>query len=419
VNIGFVSTRLAGTDGVSLETGKLNDILTQAGHKTFYCAGELDPDGPPGSLIPELHFEYPEVRALHDAAFRGVSLPNLRQRIDTLARQQVRSLLRFVDDCAIDLLIPQNVLAIPMNVSLGLALAELIKATGIPTLAHHHDFAWERERFRDSPIEDLIRAAFPPDDPSICHAVISTLARRELQTRCGIDSVVLPNVMDFESPPPAREDRCAELRARLGFDASDIVVLQPTRVVPRKGIEYSIDLIAGLAERLAPRTIRLLISHCAGDEGPEYLAWLETRARQARVSLTLAADLLVDQRQDGGSADRFDLRDAYEMSDFVAYPSLIEGFGNAFLEAVFYRRPLMVNRYPVYVSDIRPCGFDVIEIDQRVDDHTIRHVADVLETPSRYERMVSRNFELGRQSFSYETARTRLDEAFRRFDESA
>jgi len=34
-----------------------------------------------------------------------------------------------------------------LNIPLGLALTEFIAETCIPTIAHHHDFYWERDRF--------------------------------------------------------------------------------------------------------------------------------------------------------------------------------------------------------------------------------------------------------------------------------
>ena len=40
--IGIVSTRLAGTDGVSLETAKWAAVLERLGYSCFWLAGELD-----------------------------------------------------------------------------------------------------------------------------------------------------------------------------------------------------------------------------------------------------------------------------------------------------------------------------------------------------------------------------------------
>ena len=80
MNIGFISTRLAGTDGVSLETAKLATVLKQMGHQIFYCAGELDGDIP-GLCAPELHFVDDVAVALGKRAF-GWSGENLALMAD-------------------------------------------------------------------------------------------------------------------------------------------------------------------------------------------------------------------------------------------------------------------------------------------------------------------------------------------------
>jgi mannosylglucosylglycerate synthase len=66
----YVSTRLAGTDGVSLENAKLLQVLEEAGFSPHMCAGELDADGPPGTLLPELHFRDPVALELGRALLR-------------------------------------------------------------------------------------------------------------------------------------------------------------------------------------------------------------------------------------------------------------------------------------------------------------------------------------------------------------
>ena len=43
-HIGFVSTRFAGTDGVTLEAGKWAEVLRQSGHECYWFAGMLDRD---------------------------------------------------------------------------------------------------------------------------------------------------------------------------------------------------------------------------------------------------------------------------------------------------------------------------------------------------------------------------------------
>ena len=41
-------------------------------------------------------------------------------------------------------------------------LTELIAEQDLCTIAHHHDFAWERQRFATHRADDYLAAAFPP-----------------------------------------------------------------------------------------------------------------------------------------------------------------------------------------------------------------------------------------------------------------
>ena len=67
--IGFVSTRIAGTDGVSLEAYKWYQVLERNGYECFFFAGELDTAPDRSFLEPKAHFEEPEVSAIHEACF--------------------------------------------------------------------------------------------------------------------------------------------------------------------------------------------------------------------------------------------------------------------------------------------------------------------------------------------------------------
>lgn len=83
--IGFVSTHLAGTDGVSLETIKWSNILTSLGHECFYFVGESDWPEEHTHLVPETHFEHSEIRALTSDLFDSYTgSPHTSQRIEEL-----------------------------------------------------------------------------------------------------------------------------------------------------------------------------------------------------------------------------------------------------------------------------------------------------------------------------------------------
>src|SRR4030095_11924035 len=104
---------------------------------------------------------------------------------------------------------------------------------------HHQNFAWERERFVLNGVTDYLLAAFPPSLPHIEHVVINSMAQKELARRHALASVIIPNVLDFETPPPALDEYNADLRREIGLREDDLFILQPTRVVARKGIEHA------------------------------------------------------------------------------------------------------------------------------------------------------------------------------------
>jgi mannosylglucosylglycerate synthase len=398
MNIGFIATRLAGTDGVSLETAKLATALRRQGHEIFYCAGELDGDVP-GLLVPEAHFTDPVAIALGERAFSPVPDPDLLPDITRRAADIRPALQEFVNRYQIDYAIVQNAFAIPMQLPLAQAITELLGEEELPGLAHNHDLYWERERFAVNQIGDFLDTYFPPALPRLQQATINTLAQRALRQRRGLESVVIPNVFDFATPPPGVDDFNRDFREAIGVGPGQWLILQPTRVIPRKGIELAIELVARLDD---PRAV-LVISHEAGDEGMDYLYALQSLAAEKNVDLRYVAGRIGDRRgEDSAGRKIYSLWDAYAHADLVTYPSLIEGFGNALIETVYFRLPALVNRYAVYVADIGPVGFQFAEIDGAITDAAVEQVRGWLEDPASAQPVVEHNYRLGAEHFSYE-----------------
>ena len=68
-NIGFISTRFSGTDGVTMEASKWAKVLKQNRHSCFWFAGELDRDPKKSFLVPEAHFKYEKNLWINDRIF--------------------------------------------------------------------------------------------------------------------------------------------------------------------------------------------------------------------------------------------------------------------------------------------------------------------------------------------------------------
>jgi glycosyltransferase involved in cell wall biosynthesis len=416
LRIGFVGTRFAGTDGVSLESEKWAVELRAMGHEVHYFAGVVDRPPEKSRAVPEAFFGHPDVRAINEAVFgdatSGRPAP-VSRAIDELTAHLKSALYDFVRDFGLELLVPENALTIPMHLPLGLAITQLAAETGMPVLAHHHDFAWERQRFVVNSVADVISAAFPPALPNVRHVCINSTQREAIARRLGRTARVIPNVMDFEHPPPAPDEVTAGLRADLGLADDELFVLAPVRVVPRKGLEHAVELVARMGRRA-----RFVVSHASGDEGLEYEARIREFARLLDVDVLWASDRVADfgRGRDAEGRRRYSLGDMYDACDLVAYPSLIEGFGNAYLEAVYHRRPVFVNRYPIYDVDIRPRGFRNVEMNGFVTEAVVEETLALLADQPRVARWTEENYALGLQHFSHralrEGLRAELDELF-------
>lgn len=396
----FVSTRIAGTDGVSLEIEKWAHVLERMGVDCFYIAGELDRPAERCVLIEEAHFEHPDVlettRRAFDSELRTTSLTDDITRLTRTIRDQLRSAIEKLE---VDAIIVENALAIPMNLPLGIALVQVIQETQIGCLAHHHDFYWERDRFVVSSVGDLLRYAFPPALPHIQHVVINSPQGQEFSRRTGLSCRIVPNVMDFATPPSPPDQYANRFRQAVGMKADDLFVLQPTRVVARKGIEHAVELV----RRLGRNDAKLVISHASGDEGDSYQQRIKEYAELMGVEL-LYVDRWISQERGTAPDGRplFTLDDVFSQADLVTYPSEYEGFGNAFLEAIYHKKPVVCNRYLIYRTDIEPCGFDTIVFDGYLTNETVAEVNRLLDNPARRQEMVDHNYQVASEFFSYE-----------------
>jgi mannosylglucosylglycerate synthase len=422
---GFVGTRFAGTDGVSLEVGKWAAVLGGLGYRSVYFSGLSDRDSADCLTVPQAFFDHQEIREVQRAAFAGSRRSReLTTEIRRLTELLKDGLYQFIAKFRPDVLIPQNALAIPMNIPLGVAITEVLLETGIPAIAHHHDFAWERERFRVNAVEDLLGAAFPPALPAVRHVVINREAQRQIGLRRGLSATVIPNVFDFAPPPPTpppqqetenespqwppfpqQDQYNQDLRRELGIGEGQLLILQPTRLIARKGVEHALELAA----QLHHRDPVFVIPHQELDEGDEYARRVMDYGRTLGVSMITRPDRIALERgttQEG--ARIYSLWDLYVHADLVTYPSLYEGFGNAFVEAVYFGTPVFVNRYGVFREDIEPLGFRTVTMDGYLTSREVAEVDALLDDREKQQEWARENYRLAECHFSRRVLQERL-----------
>ncbi len=446
--IGIIHYKVGGTDGVSLEIDKWKQVLEEMGHKVHLCGGDLG--AVDGTLIEEIYHHRPEAKRLNRNTFHELrDYPDeaaYRAELYRLAGIIERQVRNFVEQEGIDFLIPQNVWSVGANPPVAIALARVMRKLQLPTLAHNHDFYWERTdgvALTCATAIELADKYLPPRDPLARHAVINSLAQRELMERKGIQATVVPNVFDFNAPPWQTDAYNRDFRSRIGMKENDVFILQATRIVARKGIELAVDFVRALdspARRVIlrerglydgrsfddeSRIVLVLAGYVQDDVTGRYVKSLKQKIERCGIDILFIEDLVGGRRQKRDGQKIYSLWDTYVLADFVTYPSLWEGWGNQFLEALRARLPLLLFEYPVYQADIKEKEFRVVSLGSKiherdelglvqVEPRIIEAAADqavaLLTNAQHRKETVEHNLQLGRQHYSLESLRACLAE---------
>jgi len=447
MNILLAHFRIGETDGVSLEMEKWKSALEQLGHRVFYLAGSAgscvncDVD-----IIPELHYLDPfNEKVIHNAYVECSDFESEATLINAIklhAKVISTAIAEIIVNRDIDIIVPNNIFSLGYHLSAGLGLLQAIQETQTRAICHHHDFHWERDKYAHptcTAIRELLTSSFPPQHPLIKHCVINRIAQREVKSRCNIDATVVPNVFDFHTNNWKVDTYNQDLRERFGIDPGDILFLQATRIVARKGIELAIDLIAQVAKQRQQligkklyngeiftnnsRLILLLAGIC--EEG-DYLALLIAKAEKQGVELLIISDWVDHSRAEKEGKKVYALWDVYSHADIITYPSLLEGWGNQFLEGLVAKVPMAVYRYPVYDLDIADKQFNIIDLGNthQIDEQGLAYIGSEKLSNGANETLIyltdklarsdamNANYQIGKKHFSYPALKDILQSVF-------
>ena len=223
---GVIIGRIGDVDGVALETEKWMKVLKKMGHEIYVLSGRFTKDGVVPSEYRDiwsgLSFFSPECEWEQNRAFFFPD-DNPEPLMDHLYHTSTRiacKIFKWMLDRKIDIILAENSTALPCHLSMGMGIRKAVKRTGVPVVAHDHDFYWERGDRYATPhkqIVDILEKTFPLNLHNVRHAVINTAAQRDLKKRFNIDAMMVPNVMDF-SKQYGRNDQRAPRRTGRSFE---------------------------------------------------------------------------------------------------------------------------------------------------------------------------------------------------------
>ena len=444
MRIAFLHNALGKTDGVSLEVDKWREVLRRRGHEVFYIAGNEREDI---LCVPELSFYHPQTKkeienatvALRDYKDGKELLEDINKSADIIKTQ----LFNIINENKIELIIPNNLMSVGYHIAALKAIYEIIEKTGIKTICHNHDFYFE-----DSgeviqtckEVEDMLEKMAPPDLANVENLVINKIAKAALFKKKNISAKVVPNVFDFDMKAWSSDEYNSDFLEDFNIGKNDLIFLQATRVMDRKGIELAIDIIGELnrhKDRLIGKRLYngkmfnesgSIILLCAGivenfGISSKYVDNLKKRAVENNVDIRFIGERVSHSGAIKDNKKIYSLWDAYVYADFVTYPSIWEGFGNQFIEAVFAKLPVIAFEYPVYKSDLKEKGFDIvslgdkyikdnnlINIENKVIEDAADRVIDILTDSGKAKEIIQKNYDIARENYSFKTLENILKE---------
>ena len=307
-----LSYRLGGADGVAVEARKWEWALHELGFRVRRVAGELD-DGlrPDDAWLPFLAID--PVDGTRAATRRARGRDRRRRPRDRreplLAADQPRRRRRSPPTCS--------------------------PSTTGRVVFHHHDLPWQRAGLLDAAGHPAAPAELAARDDQ---RPLARAAREPRLRRGHAAQRVRPR-------SAARRPRRARAPT-FGFAPDDLVLLQPTRAIPRKNIPGAIAFADRARARSSPTAT-------SGSGSP-------VPRKTATTTCSRASSPSRRCRSPSDGPRR--AADAYAAADLVLFPSTWEGFGNPVIESIAHRRPIAVGNYPV-LDELRAFGVQLLSID--------------------------------------------------------
>ena len=389
--IAIVHYRVGRTDGVSFEIDKRKCILQRLGHEVKLISGPVQSGA--DFVIDELEFDSTQIRAIKENSFKyfgklDYTPSDLINRIYFVAAKIEEAFLKYHENQKFDLILLHNIFSHGRHIAAASAFANLIQKLHIPVIATHHDCYWEREEYQEpsnNEIKKYLEIFVPPYLKWVTHISISSIAQSQLWEKRGIKSVVFPDIFDFKQRAWQTDEYNSDFLTRVGVKPRDLVILQATRIVERKGIEIAIHFVKEL-EKYKRKVVGkklyngkmlagdsafvFVLAGYAEESAQNYLIKIKKQIKESGIEAKFIHSLIAAKRSEVNNEKVYSLWDAYVHADLVTYPSLSEGWGNQFIEAVFAKKPIVLFEYPVFKADIKKEGYDYISFGDKIDGVT-------------------------------------------------
>ena len=313
-------------------------------------------------INPQLSSRHPEISGLQNNAKKNII--EINKFSDKIYFYLTKALKGF------DILIAHNVLTMHYNLPLTFALHRLAKSKQIHIVGWNHDSPYFYDEFPTN-LDKEPWTIMKYHNSNIHYITISESRKRQFSKLYNMNDAinVIPNGVD-----PIRFLRLDPLTVRIikenNLFESDFILVQPSRLHPRKNIELSIEVIKALHDKGIHA--KLLLTG-AFDHHEEKTVRYYKKLRNLAKNLGVSKEILIMEEYTFKSgekitSDRIIIRDLYHIADLLFLPSTQEGFGIPLLEAGMIKLPTVCSDIPPFkdIGGDQVCFFSLQDTPEEI-----------------------------------------------------
>jgi len=401
-NLAVIASRLKCVDAISVEAEKWIDKYVKLGYNVHLIAGKFgEPVTLPHFVIPEMDYKHPEVRGIKRILFSTKLEKMGKKAAEILTNSIVKRikgpLKNYLVQNKIQVLCVEDALGSMKHIPLCIAMKDICDELSIPVISRYHYAYWQNPYFTKFDNFPKLLAELPPKYKNIIHITNTNESYAHLKDKKGIIAKVIPNTIDI--------DRLHELdaynvdfRSAFGIRDDQLIFLQPTRIKRNKYIERSIKLVAEINDIMKKDNVLFITGSPVYSRG-NYFEEIVKKMKKQNVNVIFANDRIFLGRHHNQEQKFYSIHDAYVHADVVLYPNEGDAFGNPIIEAVAYKKPLVVNTFP-NLKEFKDLGFRFVVMDQKMDTEVISDTYELIANKEKANEVVEHNFGLLKKHYS-------------------
>ncbi len=416
--LAVIASRLKCVDAISVEAEKWIDKYVGLGYEVHLIAGKFgEPTDLPRFELPEMDYKHPEVRGIKRIMFGSKLDKDGKKAAEILTNSMVKRikgpLKNYLVQNRIQVLSIEDVLGSMKNLPLNIAMKQIVRELSLPTISRHHYMPWENPYFTRFDNFPKITSEVPPKAKNIVYITNTDSARKQLGENRQLPSRIIPNTIDLMKLQKLDEYNSG-FRKAFGIADDQLIFLQPTRVKRNKSVEKSIKLISELNDIMKKDNVLMITGSPVYSRG-NYFEEVVRKTDKQGVRVVFANNSIFLGRHQNPEKKFFSIHDAYLHADVVLYPNTGDAFGNPVIEAVAYRKPLVVNRFP-NLDGFLEKGFRFVVTDSKVTPETVSDTYQLIMDGRKRKADVAHNFRLLQRFYSSEVLDEELIPILEGFD---